>query len=355
RRLDLNFLALTQILQPVIFVGLALFLLVEGYGAVGVAWANVAATVVVVLVVWLRLWLQGLPRWHGWPSLSIWREAMAGSFKMFVGGFGGYLGGRIDNLVVTAAIGPLAMSFYSMAWNASRMPANVFASAINFVFIPTLARIQGDPERVDRGFRECLKHSYLLLAPVCAVLFVSSPLIVTFVLGAKWLPLIPALRVMCFTVLFGPLIFACGALLTGTGRAHLVGIATIVQIVVLLVSIPFLANRWGVVGAAYGDLLAVVALTVVLCATVKVVTRQLNRALFATFTVPVVAAISGGLAAWNLGAHISTDALRLIVECVLTLTVYLLVVLVLGGRARLFDLTTLLRGIVRRSPLVSAQ
>jgi O-antigen/teichoic acid export membrane protein len=274
---------------------------------------------------------------------------------MFVGGFGGYLGGRVDNLMVAGAIGPAGMSFYSMAWNISRTPAHVFSKAISFVLVPTIARIQDDPERVQRGLRECLRHSYLLLAPVCTLLFVSAPLLVTFVLGAKWLPLVPALRVMCFTVLVAPILFSATALLVGTGRAHLTGIATAIHIAALLILVPPLAHRWGVVGAAYGDLLAVVALTLTLTITVWVATAQINWALLSTIIVPVVAATAAGLFAWSVGPYISNDALRLIGESGLVLITYLGVVVALGGRTGLFDLTTLLRGIIRRTALASTQ
>ncbi|HET8676580.1 MAG TPA: oligosaccharide flippase family protein, partial [Blastocatellia bacterium] len=234
RRLDLNYLAWVQLVQPVIFVGLAIILLLEGRGYVGVAWANLVSSAATTALVWGRLWQRGWLNWEGWPDRKVWRETALGSARMFVGGFGGFLGGRVDNLMVAGAIGPAAMSFYSMAWNASRTPAHVFAKAISFVLVPTIARIQDDPERVQRGLRECLRHSYLLLAPVCALFFVSAPLLVTFVLGPKWLPVVPALRVMCFTVLVAPILFASTALLVGTGRAHMTGIATLAHLIALI-------------------------------------------------------------------------------------------------------------------------
>ena len=353
RRLDLGFLAVTQVVQPVVFVGLAVFFLANDYGTIGVSWANVAASLAVTILTWGRLWRR---RWfvrHGWPSAGTWREVLGGTLKLFTGGFGGYVGGRIDNLVVSATLGPAAMSFYSMAWNASRVPANVFASAISFVFIPTLARIQEEPERVQRALRECLKHSYLLLAPACAVLFVSAPLLVKLTFGAKWLPLVPALRVMSVTVLCGPLLFALAALLTGTGRAHLVGIATVIQILALLLVIPILARHWGVVGAAYGDLLAVVMLTITLYITARVATNQVSWSLLNTLLVPVVAGVTAGSLAWSVGGYVTQDILRLLSEIALVLTGYLLIVLALGGRGRLFDLSMLLRGIISRHALVN--
>ena len=354
RKLDLNYVAWIQLLQPVIFVGLAIVLLFKGRGYIGVAEANVAGTAVATLFVWFRLWRRGWLAWGGLPSRDDWRETTRGTGRMFLGGFGGYLGERADNLLVAGAIGPTAMSFYSMAWNASRTPANVFARAINFVLVPTLARIQDEPDRVQNALRECLRHSYILLAPVCAVLFVSAPRLVTYILGSKWLPLVPCLRIMCFTVLAIPVLFASNALLVGLGRAHLTGIATVIHILVLIAIIPPLSGRWGIVGAACGDLIAVAILTFTLCFTARVATRQVRWGLVSSLVVPVVAALLAGLLAWGAARYLPNDLMRLIAEACLVLIGYLVFVILLGGKNRLFDLTALLRGVFRR-PTVTAQ
>ncbi len=355
RRLDLSYIAGIQLVQPVVFVSLAITLLIKGYGYIGVAWANIIALAITTAGLWFRLWRQRLLAWQGWPPLGALRETFFGSTRILAGGFGGYLGERLDNLLVAGAIGPTAMSFYSMAWNAARTPAIVFARAISFVLVPTIAQIQKDEARVQRAIGECLRHSYLLLAPVCAALFVSSPLLVSFVLGTKWLPLVPCLRIMAITVIVAPLLYTSGALLIGTGRAQLIGIATIAHLAALMLLVPILANRWGIIGAAYADMAATAILTVVLSVTAWRASRHINWRLIFTILLPMVAALSAGVAAWSIGASIPTDAARLIGELGMFLTGYPLFIFIFGGRARLFDLTAILRGVFRRSAVPAQQ
>lgn len=347
RRLDLGYLATAQLVQPVVFVGLAIILLAGGHGYLGVAWANLAGTAVATAFLWLRLRQRAL-EWRSRPERRAWREIAIGSGRMFLGGFGGFLGERVDNLMVAGVIGPAAMSFYSMAWNAARTPANVFARAINFVLVPTLARIQDEPLRVQRALRECIRHSYLLLAPVCAVLLVCAPLLVEFVLGTRWLPLVPCLRVMSFTVLAIPVLFTSGALLTAIGRAHLIGIATVVHLATLAALIPLLASRWGIVGAAFADLTATAIVTAVLLITAKLATKQIKWALASTMVLPVAASIFAGLLGWFIGALIANDVARLAGELVLVFIGYLFFTIAFGGRNRLFDILALLGGVFRR-------
>jgi O-antigen/teichoic acid export membrane protein len=343
RRVDLNLISAAGILQPILFVGLAVLLLVNGYGYIGIAWANVLGSAAAALFLWSRVWWQGSVKWSGFPSSGTWRETLAGSIRIFVGGFAGFLGERVDNLLVSAAIGPSSMSFYSMAWNGSRTPANVFGTTIGFVLIPTLARIQDEPARVARAIRESLRHSYLLLMPVCALLFVSAPSLVTLLLGAKWLPLVPCFRVMCFTVLTIPILFTSGALLTGSGRAHFAGLAMLLHLVVLVAVVPPLAKGWGVTGAAYGDLMAMSASTLVLFLTARRVTGQTKWSLSSTLAVPAIAALVASALARSIGVGITNGSLRLIGEIGVLLAAYFVIVGVLGGKTRLYELINLLR------------
>jgi O-antigen/teichoic acid export membrane protein len=353
RRLDLSYIAGVQLLQPIVFVGLAVVLLLWGHGYLGVAWANLIATVVATTLLWLRLWWRRLLVWEGWPSVANWREMIGGSAKVFLGGFGGFLGERVDNLLVAGAIGPAAMSFYSMAWNASRTPANVFARAISFVLVPTIARIHEDRARVQRALRECLRHCYFLLTPVCAAIFVSAPLLVSFVLGPRWLPLVPCLRIMIITVLVAPFLHVANALLIGSGRAQLTGVGTVVHLAILIGLVPFFASRWGIVGAAYAEMTASVALTAALLVIAQRVTRQMNRSITSAVVLPIAASLCAGALAMTADAYVPSDLVRLIVELGLILICYPLLILLLGGRARLFDLTGLLRGVLRRQALAA--
>lgn len=352
RRLDLNYVSLASLLQPVIFVTLAVTLLWNGYGYLGVAWASVVGAGAATVFLWWRLISQRWVKWSGWPSLVIWREISLGSSRVFLGGFGGFLGERVDNVLVSGAIGPTAMSFYSMAWNGSRTPANVFGSTIGFVLVPTLARIQNEPARVQRAIRESLRHSYLLLAPACAALFVSAPLLVSYILGAKWLPIVPCLRVMCFTAAVIPILHACNALLVGFGRAHLTGISTAVHLITLVTLMPVLARNWNLLGAAYADLTAMLIMTVTLCVTAKIATRQFQWEILSVLALPLVAASLAAVLTWSIAGYILDDFVRLLGQVTSFLVSYLLFIIVLGGKATLFDLIALLRRGLRPAAVV---
>jgi len=118
--------------------------------------------------------------------------------------------------------------------------------------------------------------------------------------------------------------------------------------------IPPLSGRWGILGAAYADCVAVLLLTVTLGATAWSATRQVGLPVLKTAAVPLAAALSSGFLAFIFTRSIQSDALQFSFGVCLTTLGYVLMIAVLGGRARLVDLANTMRIVVRRSPLPAA-
>jgi len=234
------------------------------------------------------------------------------------------------------------MSYYSMSWNASRTPTGIFSRAIGSVLVPTFARIQDEPQRVERGLRDCLQYSYLLVTPICLALLVSAPDAIRLILGAKWVPMVPALRVMCVTALAGPLLDTSNALVIGTGRAHLSGLSTGMRIAALLLIMQPLAHHWGISGAAYGDMFAVMLETVTLCFVARNALQGVQWPIVSSLSRPVIASVLAALLAWIAGSYLGTVLGRLAAEGAAFLLFYPFVIMAVGGKEKLSGLTLLL-------------
>src|SRR5207244_938951 len=63
RRLDLAILAVANLVQVVVHVGLAVVLLQSGFGATGVVCGALVGVLAASIVAWLRLWAVGAPGW----------------------------------------------------------------------------------------------------------------------------------------------------------------------------------------------------------------------------------------------------------------------------------------------------
>lgn len=350
RRLDLTYLAGVGLFQASFQVGLSVILLWKGYGAVGVIWSSIIAAALSTAAAWLRISGSRWPEWAGLPDAKQRLAVLMNTSKIFVGSFLGYLNGRADNLLVAGAIGPTAMGFYGMAWSASRVAPQILGQAFGFVLVPALAQIQSDQKRVERALRESLRHSYLLLAPLAAGLFVLAPSLVAFVLGAKWLPMVSCLRVMCVAVLAGPVIAASNAQLVSSGRAYMTGLATAAQLGVLAVAIFPLSRRWGLLGAAFGDLIAVSVLTMVLLSLTPVLRRMLRHIVLSSVFVPLAAALVSGFTSWTFTQKLASGSPKLLVQASILLVSYPLILSLVGGRAAIREFLNLLRNVKQRVP-----
>lgn len=350
RSLELTYVAAAGLLGSILNVAIGVSLLLRGRGTLGMAEACVAAASATALVCWVGLLRlgAGASGTHGWRGC--WREVAGNALKLLPGGFTGYLNQRVDNLLVSSAAGPSIMSFYSMAWNAGRLASGVVGQSLQFVLVPAFARMRGDRAAIDRSVFEALRHSYFILSAASALLFAAAPELVELVLGPRWLPMVPALRLMCVTVLAGPPISVSVAALVGLGRAHLIAVATSVHLAVMLVAMIPMASRWGVVGAALCDLFGTAALALVLSRKARGLVGGLGRSIVEAATVPLVAAVASAAVAWSAGRVVSDPLARASIEVSVVGIAYLVTFATLGGRAQLAELHELLGKAVWHRP-----
>ena len=348
RRLTLTLLVSASLLQITTHVGLSLVLLREGYGAFGVACSTLISAGLSGAFLWCGLFAHRGLGWGGKVQAALRYQILASTTRVFAGSFVGYLNRCLDNLLVAWILGPAAMSFYGMAWSASRIPMWVLQQALGLVLIPALTHIRSDTERVERMLSESLRHAYLLLLPVCAALFITADSLVTTVLGVKWLPIVPALRVMSVSVLMAPLVIAFNGLLVAMDRAHLTGLASGAQLVTIVVLVVPLATRWGVVGAAFGDLGSTIILSLVLFVLCRLRVPKVRWEVAPAAVLPVAAATSAGLVASVLSTGLPVGVMKLASEACVLAVGYLAIIWVLGGRGRLEELAGLVREVARR-------
>ena len=134
RRLRLRLVVALQFVQALAFVGMGAALVLAGYGVWGVVWAQIFSSSLATGAFWAGVLRsdQAVPT----PSRDATRAVGRSAARLFTGGFAGFLSERVDNFLVGGALGPASMSFYSMAWTASRTPVFMLSRALNAVMLP---------------------------------------------------------------------------------------------------------------------------------------------------------------------------------------------------------------------------
>jgi O-antigen/teichoic acid export membrane protein len=167
-----------------------------------------------------------------------------------------FLSTQGDNAVVGKMLGAAALGFYQLAYRISNMPATEFSGLIATVVFPAFAKVQDNLPLLRRSYGQLLQFTALLSFPAAAGIFALAPEFTLLVLGEKWMPMVPAMRILAITGLArsisgpGPLFMAIGKPEIRT-KIQTVGFAA------MALTIFPLTVRWGIAGAAVAATLRV--------------------------------------------------------------------------------------------------
>lgn len=351
RRLELTRVAATVVIQVATHVGVSFVLLMLGWRALAIATGALVAVTVSTLSAWVMAHVDVPTRL---ARRATWYEGVRASSRVSSSAFLGFVNGRVDNILIAAILGPTAMSFYGMAWNASRIPFAFLFQALDGVLVPAVARVRDDRDRVTRLAAEALRHSYVVAAPLAAIGFVSATSLVGVVLGGNWLAAAPCLRVMSLTILLVPIVATCRAALIGMNLAHLVAIATAGHFVSIVITVPLLAGAYGILGGAFADLLSMSFVTIVLCILIRRALPGLVTHAVRAAWLPIVTVSAVGLGTMLITRISPISVPRLAAEAALVTVGYVVTLNFSGGHERVAATLNIVKCAVTRSVRATA-
>jgi O-antigen/teichoic acid export membrane protein len=314
RRVRHRRLALIQILSTVLCTLVSLVLASKGVAL----WALLSANLVSLVINFVAL--------YGWRP--IWRPRLAWSTPIvrYFFDYGGrnFLSiillkalDRLDDLWTGAYLGTKPLGFYSRAYGLATYPRRILAQPLYAVAGGTYAELKGDRPRLSRAFFvniAFLVRSGFFLAGLIALI---APEFINLVLGAKWLPMLDAFRLMLVFTLLDPIQMTVGDLFLAVGDPNQVITTRVVQLIVLGVGLYSLGPLMGIAGVALAvDGMLGVGMIILLWRARAYVDFSLKRA----FAMPSLALITGlilasgaNLSFTNSESELVTGSVKLIV------------------------------------------
>lgn len=193
KQLKIKQLALVNIISLVVASAASIRMAFLGYGV----WALVALQVVNNLIASVVFWF--ITKWK--PMLYFSLEKLKGLFS-----FGGYLlvasilqefSKNVQGVIIGHKFSALEMGLYSQAKKLEEVSCSTFAQVIVQVMFPVYSELQSDIARL----REMLKNNISLIAfaifPIMVVLIIVAEDLIPFLLGDKWVPVVPYFQVLC--------------------------------------------------------------------------------------------------------------------------------------------------------------
>jgi len=160
-----------------------------------------------------------------------------------------------DDIFVGRLLGVAMLGFYQMAFKVASLPATEIAHVISQVAFPAYAKVQQSVFELKQLYLKILCVTTFVAFPIAALIFVLAPGLTTVLLGSKWLPMVPALQVMCIFGAARAVGATNGPFFNGTGHPQYGMVIGVIKLVLLGILIYPLTARWGIVGAAWATTL----------------------------------------------------------------------------------------------------
>lgn len=250
---------------------------------------------VVVFYIWKPVWK---PRLAWDPAVMRylwnfgWRSLPAGVLGMALD--------HVDDLWTNVFLGDLVLGYYSRAYRLAIYPRQVLAEPINTVISAAYAELKHDRRRLSLTFERVLSlliRSGFLLGGWMAVI---APHFIVIFMGAKWLPLLNAFRLMLVYTLFDPLKSTIASVLIAVGKPEKVSLVRFIQLLVMLVGLFTLGNFYGIEGVALAvDGMLLVGIVLIF----MFVHPYVDFSLLRLFAAPALALGVGLALAWFVGGY----------------------------------------------------
>lgn len=249
REFDFKRLSLRRLIGVVAGLVAALALALAGAGI----WALVAnllvPRIVGVVVLWASTpWRPGLV--YSFTSLKrLWRVGAS----MIGVGLLEALQSNIDKLIIGAFFTPSVLGYYVLAQRIGAALAELLTSVVSRVALTTFARVQNEPERLSRIYRQMSFVTAAISAPVFAMVAALAPQILPTIFGPGWEQSIIFLWILAPVWLLSNTMAFDKSAFIAVGRPGIVFRLTLAQAIVSIVLV-FVLLPLGVIGVALSRL-----------------------------------------------------------------------------------------------------
>ena len=216
RELRFSLLAVMEIAAIAVAAVVAVIAAMLGLGYWAIALLHVVQPAVRGCFGWFGTgWVPALPRDRNDLGELLSFGAYQTFFQVLV-----YLSQNVDNVLIGREVGAASLGVYSRAYALLLMPIRQLQAPLHRVAIPTLSRLQDQPERFRRFYRTGLSATAHTAIPLILVMAVAADDVIWVALGDQWTEAGPIFRVLAFAGLATVIGHANGWLYVSLGRVR---------------------------------------------------------------------------------------------------------------------------------------
>jgi O-antigen/teichoic acid export membrane protein len=198
-------------------------------------------------------------RW--WPKFKFSRESFHYLFRFGINGLGfsitSYLRQNLDYLVVGRLLGTATLGLYEFAYRIPHLVLDRISRPVGAVVFPSLAKVQDNNEILVNGYIKSVKYICLVTFPMLFGLAAVADIAVPILWGEQWLPIVVPMQLLCVCAALRMIPQPLGAIFNCKNRPDLPFKISLIGLLWTVSVVGGLAYYYGLIGIAFGMVLAV--------------------------------------------------------------------------------------------------
>jgi len=168
-----------------------------------------------------------------------------------------------DNAFVARALGVAALGFYQVAFRIAELPIVGLTQVVTQVGLPSLSALHRERERLAAWYFAAQRLVLAAHGAFVVVVLLFGGAITRVILGARWLPIVPALKILVVGMLFRSVVTLGATLFNALGEPRFAYQLNAVHLVIMAATIyPLTQWMGGLEGVATAVSLSLVGATV---------------------------------------------------------------------------------------------
>ncbi len=201
RRVDFRMQMRVNLAGSVISGVISIVMALTGFGVWSLVWRSIIRNLVQAVMLWYT------NRWK--PLATFSRESFRSLFsfgsRLLLSNLIDTIYSNVYFLIIGKFYSAAQLGYYTRADQFSRLVSRNLTLTVQRVSYPVLSQVQDENERLKEGYRKIIMAiMFVTFTVMFGMAAVAEPMIVTLI-GAKWLPAVEYLQLLCFAAMLFPL------------------------------------------------------------------------------------------------------------------------------------------------------
>lgn len=132
-----------------------------------------------------------------------------------------YFSRHADTFLIGKFFGVARLGYYDKAYSLSRYPGSLITGVLSPILHPVLADKEKRPEDIMRAYLKIISNLAFLALPISVFFIFNARDIILFLFGDRWLPSVPILEILAFSIWYQLISSASGSIFQAADRTDL--------------------------------------------------------------------------------------------------------------------------------------